>query len=270
METIKNQIVGLVRFSYPSKGGFVRADDTDEKELEAQLYDPDRLERRFALFEALTLPSLLAQQDDDFQTIFLIGKSLPDAARDRLSMAIAPLKGARIVALPPLFHYQATQRAYGFLRDDKCSHFTSFRLDDDDAIDIGFIARLRRTIAGLLPVAGLETPLIVGCNHGFFLERDPLGNRIYDVTERAPIGIGLAMTTAMLVTENIFRRNHRLLPQYYSTFTDAQTPAFIRTVHADNDSSPSNIGRQGALTPEQTAAAIEANFPFKMAMLKAL
>ena len=49
-----------------------------------------------------------------------------------------------VVALPPMEHYPATQAAFGMLPADDCTHLTSFRLDDDDAMDVGHIARLRR------------------------------------------------------------------------------------------------------------------------------
>ena len=73
-----NQIVGLVRFSYISKGGFAHSHDS-QQEQEAMIYDTDRMERRFKLFEKLALPSLINQSDTDFQCIFLISKTFPKA-----------------------------------------------------------------------------------------------------------------------------------------------------------------------------------------------
>jgi len=264
----RNQIVGLVRFSYPAQGGFAKRPAASVS-VEAQLYDPARLERRFHLFEHLTLPSLLAQTDPDFQTLFVIGIDLPEPARDRLQAAIAPLRGAVIVALEPMPHYGATQKAFAVLRDARASHVTSFRLDDDDALDCGFIARLRATVAALRPVAA-DRPLVIGANRGFFLRQAPGGNELFDVVEKLPLGIGLAMVVPQVSEENIFRRNHRLLPQFYSTFTDTETPAFIRSIHPDNDSEPHGSGVDHKMTEVQIAAAIAAHFPFTMAQLKSL
>jgi len=263
-----NQIVGLVRFSYPALNGFTRV-PADLGDLRAQLYDPARLARRFHLFEHLTLPSLHAQTDADFQVLFVIGTDLPEPARDRLQAAIAPLVGARIVALEPMQHYQATQNAFAGRRDAGASHLTSFRLDDDDALDRGFIARLRATAAALVPIAA-DRPLVIGANRGFFLRQTPGGNELFDVVEKLPLGIGLAMVAPRASGENIFRRNHRLLPQFYRTFTDTETPAFIRAIHPDNDSEPHGSGVDHAMTEGQIAAAIAAHFPFTMAQLKSL
>lgn len=267
----RNEIVGLMRFSYPSKGGFVKGgeDEAEEAQL-ARLYDPARLERRFTLFERLTLPSLLAQSDPEFRMVFLIGRSLPDLWRDRLAAAIAPLEGARLVALPTLPHYMAIKRAYAMATPETASHVTGFRLDDDDAIDRDHIARMRATVAALLPVAGLEAPLVTGSNRGFFLERKPEGNALFEVVEKTPIGLGLAMTTRVGVSENIFRRNHRFCGQYYNTYTDANTPAFIRTVHADNDSDPHASGKIERADWDSAAPLIAQHFPFDAAMLQRL
>ena len=109
----------------------------DDPAFEARLYAPDRMERRFRMFEKLALPSLLAQTDDDFRMVFLIGRSLPDLWRDRLTDLIAPLRGARVVALPSMPHYKAIRRAFAMALPDTATHVTGFRLDDDDAMDGG-------------------------------------------------------------------------------------------------------------------------------------
>ncbi|WP_151718381.1 glycosyltransferase [Gemmobacter serpentinus] len=263
----RNQIIGLMRFSYPSKGGFAK-DEPDMDALEAHLFDEARLARRFDLFENLTLPALLAQSDQDFRMVFLIGRNMPQAWTDRLSDLVAPLKGARIVAFQPMQHYLAIRKAYALATPDAATHVTGFRLDDDDAMDLDHIARMRRTVEALLPAAGPEVPLVTGCNRGFFLERKATGNEIYEVVEKTPIGLGLAMTTPKGVSENIFRRNHRFCGQFYNTFTEANTPAFIRTVHADNDSDPHASGRIEKSAWEDVAPLLESHFPFTADFLK--
>ncbi len=266
----RNQIIGLMRFSYPSKGGFVKSGEAEAEVDTSRLYDPARLERRFHLFENLTMPSLLAQSDQDFRMVFLIGRDLPTSWRDRLNDAIGPLKGARVVALVSLPHYLAVRRAFAMAAPEKATHVTGFRLDDDDALDRDHIARMRATVEALAPVAGLETPLVTGSNRGFFLERKPEGNELYEVVEKSPIGLGLAMTTPAGSSENVFRRNHRFCAQFYSTYTDATQPAFIRTVHADNDSDPHASGRIERVDWAEAAPVLESRFPFTAEALRRL
>lgn len=266
---MRNQIVGLVRFSYAALNGFTKA-PADMAALEAQLYDPERLARRFHLFERLMMPSLLAQEDGDFQTVFLTGTSLPKAARERLAAAVAPLRGAMIVELEPMAHYTATQHAFAAALRDDATHLTSFRLDDDDAFDRRYIRRLRRMSAQSADVFGADAPQVVSGNRGFFLEIDPAGNRIFDVVEKAPPGSGPAMIAPAASGENIFRRNHRLLQQFFNTLTDVDSPSFIRTVHRDNDSVPQASGLIGKRPDAANEAALERHFPFTAAELKTL
>lgn len=244
-----NQIIGLVRFSYLSRSGFTR-EFPDSEARQAYLNDPERLERRFRMFEALTLPSLQRQTDPAFQCLFLTGTGLAPAARQRLEALVATLPGGRVVALPPMHHYPATQRALALARDPVAAQVTSFRLDDDDALALDFIARLKR-LAG--PAAALgqgpgSAPVAVAFNSGLFLELGPGGNRIYPVLEKTPLGIGLALVAPAASDENIFARNHRLLPVFYNTYSTVDAPMFIRTVHADNDSTPHVTGRQPDIT----------------------
>lgn len=258
-----------MRFSYPAIGGFSKTPETPDQTA-ARLYDPERLARRFALFEGLALPSLLAQRDGDFRMVFLIGRDLPPPWKDRLRDHTAALKGARVVELEPLPHYHATRKAFARALPEAASHITGFRLDDDDALDRDHIARMRQLVATLLPVSGLERPLVTGSNRGLFLQLRPEGNQIIEVVEKTPLGLGLAMTTPRDSQENIFRRNHRFCGQFYNTFTDANALAFIRTVHRDNDSDPHSSGLVTPRSWQEAAPLIAAHFPFDAAGLQAL
>lgn len=264
-----NRIVGMVRFSYPAENGF-SATLKDADADRARLFDTDRLLARFHLFEALTLPSLRAQTDGDFGLCVLAGEGLPDWARDRLQAGLADLPGAQIVTLPVMKHYQATQAAFDRMLQPQDTHLTSFRLDDDDAVDRDLVARLRRLSQGLTDLAGPDRMLAIGFNRGFFLEVSPEGNRLYDVVEKLPLGIGLALTAPVASRENVFRRNHRLLPQFFTTYTDADTPAFIRTVHTGNDSDAHVTGQRDQMKPGRIAREIAARFPFTMDELLAI
>lgn len=265
----RNQIIGLIRFSYPALNGFTQGSD-DVAADRARLFSEDRLSARFRLFEALTLPSLRAQTDADYRLGVLVGEGLPPSARDRLEAALSDLPDAHVVSLPPMKHYQATQAAFAQLTDDRTTHLTSFRLDDDDAVDRRLIARLRGLADGLTAMAGRDRIVTIAFNRGFFLELDPAGNRVFDVTEKLPLGIGLAMTAPVASHENIFRRNHRLLPQFFTTYSDADTPAFIRTVHPGNDSDAHLTGTRDTMPPARIAREISRAFPFSLDDLLAL
>lgn len=202
--------------------------------------------------------------------IFLVGESLPPQAIERLNDVVAPLKGARVIALPPLPHFQAMRRAFNLATPNAATHLTGFRLDDDDALDVDHIARMRATVHAVLPVAGLATPLVTGCHRGFFLKIRPQGHVLFEVIEKVPGAQGLAMTTPVRHGDNIFRRNHRLVTQFYNTYTDVTTPAYIRTIHDDNDSIPHASGLIDKADWAAASFPIASHFPFTAAQLQAL
>jgi hypothetical protein len=238
---VKAQVSVLIRFSYVSQNGF-RAALGGTGSSRALLYDPARLERRFALFEALALPSLLRQTDPDFTAVFLIGKDFPAEARQRLARLTAPLANARIVALPPLPMFRATKLAYERTRRPGYTHLATSRLDDDDALALDVIARLKAMIGPLAAISD-DQPVVIAFNSGFFLEVGQADSRVYQVIERAPLGIAATLVAPIEHPATIFSRNHRHLGQFFNLYTDAVTPAFIRSVHRDNDSEPFASGQ---------------------------
>lgn len=260
------QIIGLVRFSYPALSGFIRTGD-DAAANAAFLYDRARLKARFEMFERLTLPSIRAQTDGDFTLGVLIGDNLPAWARDRLCAAVAGIRQVRLLARAPGPQYPVLQDAMTVLRDPAATHVAGFRLDDDDALCMTFIERLR-PLATMMAGQG-PAPKVIAFNRGFFLELGSLPD-IYEVVERTPLGIGLTMVAPVGHPDVIFRRNHRYLPQFYSTFSDAEVPTFIRTVHVHNDSKATSSGRHGDMQPDQIKRQIARHFPFTVDQLLAL
>ena len=119
-------------------------------------------------------------------------------------------------------------------------------------------------------ISDLETPFAIGFNHGFFLRLSDDGNSITEVHERAPIGIGLTLVVPIAQRSNIFRRNHRLLHQYYDCFTDASSPMFIRSVHSDNDSGAVSTGAGKGMSNQDIETILQEGFSTDLASLMAL
>ncbi|MCC5971240.1 MAG: hypothetical protein JJU15_14955 [Pararhodobacter sp.] len=238
---MKTQVSVLIRFSYVARNGF-RAAMGGVEASRALLYDPPRLARRFALFEALALPALLQQTDPDFTTIFLIGRDFPPEARERLARLTAPLADPRILALPPLPMFQATKQAFQRTRHPERTHLATTRLDDDDALALDVIARLKAMLGPLAAISG-DDPVAIAFNNGFFLELGAQENNISQVIERTPASQATTLLVPNEQSETIFSRNHRHLGQFFNLYTDAVTPAFIRSIHRDNDSEPFGSGQ---------------------------
>jgi hypothetical protein len=236
-------IKGLVRFSYPSIGGFRISSGRSPEELQHTLFERDRLESRFELFEKITLPTVLRQSDMGFSLGILVGDLLPDWARDRLDGLVEDHKCLHIVQQPMRPHFRAIRDAYTDLpTDDGATHIASFRLDDDDGLHRDLIARVRTLALGLHAMRDEDRPFVIGFNRGYFLRLDSPDEPLFEVTERTPLGIGLTLVAPVGEATNIYRRNHRSVGAYYDVYTESSRPMFLRTVHGGNDSDAYNSG----------------------------
>lgn len=259
----RNLVIGLTRFSFPALSGFARTPQT-APDIDAYLYDPDRLERRFHLFEALCLPSLLQQSDSDFTMVFLTGEGLPKRFLERLSDLIAPLRSKLIVQAPPQDNYAAIKDAINRVPPDGYSHRTTFRFDDDDGLAMNYIANLKARAAQLHLPEKPWASYAIASNKGFYLELSKTGNKVFDVIERLPLGLGLSMTTSIDRPGNVYLHNHRRIGQYRDTFGDMMTPAFIRSVHGDNDAGLNVNGLRDQMTQEEIGKALKTHFAFSL------
>lgn len=263
------QVVVVIRFSYVADGGF-RLSRDGLKAVRATLYAPDRLERRFRLFEALTLRSLLGQTDPDFTLAVLIGDDFPADDRARLAQLIAPMRDARIVELPPHNNYKSTKRAIEACRRPEATHILSVRLDDDDALGRDVIKAQKRIGPVIASAGPADAPAVICFNNGLFLELSEQGNRIYGVIEKLPLGIGMGMIAPADARPTIFSTDHRQVHTRWNTYTEALTPRFIRSVHRDNDSSALVSGKQIDYTTDQIKAVLNRHFCHDRATLLAL
>lgn len=247
-----NQIIGLMRFSYISKGGFAHSHDPQAAQ-EAMIYNEARMERRFELFENFALRSLKQQTDQDFKCIFLITKTMPKPMKDRLHDLVAGWAPAVVVEKPFMPQFRAIRACYEEHQDNSLPWVTTFRLDDDDMLDRYFVNRIRDLSVPLAEVKGGGQPVVMAFNKGIYLEIGANGNRIFDACERTPLSVGTAMITPAMGGKNIYSRNHRKLPAFFTTYQDVDAPSWLRTIHRDNDSVPEFT----ALTDQENEATVD-------------
>jgi hypothetical protein len=122
----------------------------------------------------------------------------------------------------------------------------------------------------MMQMAGLETPVVLAFNSGLFLEFDSAGNTLYGVGEKTPLGLGMSMIAPLGARQTVFSMDHRRVHTRFTTYTDASTPRFIRTVHRDNDSSAYMAGERRDHDDAELERILDANFPFTLAQLRAL
>jgi hypothetical protein len=235
-----NQIVGVCRFSYPATGGF-RLSTQDAHKVTETLYAPDRLRRRFAIFESVCLPSLAAQTDPDFKLVTLVGDAMPIRWRRRLKSLRGKYPFLDICAVEPTGPLQATRRAFRVGAAEDMPFVTGFRLDDDDAVATDYVERLRSVADTLLDNgwADREMPVAIGFQSGLYWALDQSDLPLFRCSEPRLLGQGSAMVAAYDARVNIFRWNHAYLPAHVRCWTDPAPDMFLRTLHGGNDSARS-------------------------------
>ncbi len=235
------QVIGFCRFSYPAEGGFQVEHDSIGDRMDF-LYAPARMEERFRHFETLCLPGLKAQTDPDFTFVILVGDSLPAPHLARLKALIADFPQAKIVSRPPMPHRKVCQEVINAERGDLSAPCLQFRHDDDDAVAVNFVQRLRqaaRDCEGLVqgnPLVGFDF------NRGYVTTAGPEGIRAREELE--PFwGVALGMSVKAGHKLTIMNFMHRRLPRFMPTVTLTDAPMYIRGHNGFNDS------RQGDRKP---------------------
>ncbi len=238
----KNQIIGITRFSIPSLEAF-EVSRASIAECEAVLYAPDRLEKRFELFERFCLPSIANQTDKGFMALILIGEGLPQPYKDRLIALIDDVPEACIAEVAPDKHFKMINKVVHEIPALGQTHRTTFRLDDDDMVDVNYVARMRKTLDALSVVTP-KGPFALAYHLGYYLDLAGNEPEFFELTENLPLGLGLSVTAPMAWRSNIYAWNHRFVPKKCNTYIDTRVPSFIRTMHSFNDA-PRQAGFSG-------------------------
>ena len=241
------------------------------EEAAEEVFSDKRMALRLHLFEKLCLPSLTRQRDQGFDLVVATSDRMPDRYLAQLMDIVDDSPNISIVPFPVARHYRTLSAAYELLPKGEATHLILFRLDDDDAVDLDYIARTKRRAAGLVDVQGAATPFVIANNRGFYLQRgEDCAAKVFDAIERAPLSVGTALVRPAGAGENPYRYNHRRFAQHYNVFSDITVPGFIRTHHWDNHSEPAIMGRQGEMTPEDIDADLRVHFGLSLAALKAI
>lgn len=228
------QVIGLCRFSYPALGGFQVEHETIE-DRRRYLYDPERLEERFRLFETATLPCFREQTDGDFELLVVIGDCLPRAAFDRLHDLTANLKQIRIVSRPPDRHRKVMKEILNGARNDPDAPCLQFRHDDDDAVSVDFVERLRIAAREGKGLMDNNKTVAIDFNCGFFARLDANGiqaARVY----RALLGVGFGMHVSGGCPLTIMNFAHHRIGNFMPVISYPDAPMWVRTLSRFNDS----------------------------------
>ncbi len=261
------QVIGLCRFSYPAIGGFQVDHDSIEARI-AFLYDAARLEERFRLFEAVALPCLREQTDPDFQLIIVIGDSLPARHQDRLRDLVADLPQVQIQAHPPRQQRPIMKEILNAARQRPEEPCIQFRYDDDDAVSVDFVERLRQSIDDCAGLVARHRAVAVDFNMGYVAEFGADGIRAAEI-HRPYYVAALGMYVCGGSPLTIMNFAHEKIPRFMPTVTFSDAPMFVRGHHGSNDSRQKSV-KPVPVTPltAEGMAEFEARFALRDAVVR--
>jgi hypothetical protein len=227
------QIIGLCRFSYPALGGFQVGHDTIEDRI-AYLYQQERLEERFRLFETVALPCLKAQTDPDFELIIVIGDAMPKQHVDRLRDITASLPQARIHAEPPRQHREVMKEVLNNARNMELPCL-QFRFDDDDAVAVDFVELLRAASDDCFGMTQQYRTVAFDWNRGLIAEYGADGiaaTEVFRPFDVAALGMYVRPRCHLTIMNYAHNKINRFMPAV--SFDTKQM--FVRGHNASNDS----------------------------------
>lgn len=250
------QVIGICRFSYPGLGGFQIEHDSIEERM-AFLYAPERLEERFRFFECFTLPCLKAQIDPDFTFLIVVGESLPAAARARLEALVAGMDQVVIQAHAPGPHREVMKAAINSVRTPGPEPCLQFRLDDDDAVAVSFVARLRQSAERVAGLMEDHRHIGIDFSRGYIARPGPQG------IAAAPIQqpfwtAGLALMFRAGVNVTVMNFAHQRVPRKMPSLSFPEEEMMLRGHNDFNDSRQGPGVKPVTLTPLDAAG--EARF----------
>jgi hypothetical protein len=234
------QILGLCRFSVPSFGAFQVTHDTIEARR-AMLYDPKRLHARFTWFEHVFLPGIRAQTDPDFRLLVLVGNDLPEIWLEQLHGLVQDTPQIVIEFAPPWKHRAVCAKAMAKHIDPAAMAVAQFRLDDDDAVAVNFVERLRADTDRFLPQFQRDGLMAIDYARGIVLRHAAAGLLAEPVITRywTP---ALAVITQADTEKFILDFRHHILWREMTSIVMQDEIMFVRGAHDTNDSaiSPSD------------------------------
>lgn len=226
--------VGLCRFSYAGEGGF-KVGHEDFAALESFLYGAERMEERFRLFEAITLPSVANQTDPDFTFLIVTGTGFPAAYLERLETLIKDIPQCVIRQYPPRPHRRIMSKAIKDWRGAPDTLCLQFRLDDDDAMALSFVEKFKQVATDIAPICARHSSVAVDFNQGYIYTAGPDGIKLWPY-HYPYSAIALGMIVQAGSDDTIMSHGHQNLWKTMPTMTFTGEDMMMRGHNDFNDS----------------------------------
>lgn len=226
--------VGLCRFSYAGEGGF-KVEHSDFATLETFLYGKDRMEERFRLFETITLPSVAGQTDPDFTFLIVTGTGFPTPYLERLRDLTQNIPQCVVKQYPPRPHRRIMSKAIKDWRGGTEEPCLQFRLDDDDAMALSFVEKLKQTADDIAPICARHSSVAVDFNQGYVYTAGSDGLKLW-AYHYPYSAVALGMVVQAGSDDTIMSHGHQNLWKTMPTMTFTGEDMMMRGHNDFNDS----------------------------------
>jgi hypothetical protein len=206
----------ITRFSYRGAFGPLRAGRDP--------LDPSTLERRFAVFQATCLPSLLGQTTRNFLWVLLVDTALPATFRQRLERLVSDHPDARLVSFSKRLNLQSLDWLAPHMAPHE-GHLTTTTLDDDDLLHAGYVQAVDAHVDELRSRNALAPLLLLGCARTLQWDLAASRNAAFGhvkpwkpgtTDEPYPPSAGLSLVSRYPDTNHsVFAFRHDLAPWYF-------------------------------------------------------
>lgn len=249
------QIQGLCRFSFPCTGGFKKYHDS-LSERRAALYATKRLDARTLWFEHVFMPPMRAQTDTEFTVHLLMGEDLPPPWRDRVEVAIADCPQIKAHWREPGDHRAICRDVLWGGRDAAHETVAEFRLDDDDAVAVDYVAQLRRAWGRIGQLANAAGRVALDHGKGVVLEALDDGRIKSHVLNTHCWSAGLALYLPVSDEAIVMDFPHHKIWSRMPFVNLSDQVMFIRGDHGHNDARTPFATAHSVAVPEAEVAPI--------------
>lgn len=229
------KIIGITRFSLVASnlGSYKQTRNTPSREeAKRKIFNHKRLKTRFALFQAITLPSIasMARNHNEFSFVIVTSDDLPLRWQFKLWRATRKFRWCRVVYAHTSLSLQDALRSAvtPIVHDGEI--VMTFRIDDDDALSRHYLPAAINALRTSAPGT------VLSFDDGLYTARKAADSYIITPRTRPLIAIGLG-----LVSEGgpNFRTiydlgDHTQIKDQVRNLTGG--PYWLRTVHQANDS----------------------------------
>ncbi len=182
---------------------------------------PGWLERRFALFEAYCLPSMVAQTTRDFAWLIYFDPATPDIFRKRIANAQQnfPFEARYVES----FSAEMVANDVTARLDRQDGLVLTTRLDNDDAVSRDFVERVQAAAMVQSPGTVLNFPNGLALRNGRLYTADDTSNPFTSLIEQAAGPV-----------QTIWSAQHRDLGTRWKLVQVDLPPVWLQVVHGEN------------------------------------